>query len=142
MNQSPRPEGQEREKLDAAIEAALPMLNTEARKALTFVRWKDGIDCDYVTAECNRFVTAVLRNLAIAVPQPSLTSPAPKLTIPPMVMLTEERILYIFSHMGPLIKGGLNRRISDGQAVLFARTIERELQEIAAKNGATVKGDQ
>jgi hypothetical protein len=42
--------------------------------------------------------------------------------------LSDERILYIFSHMGPRTQDGLHRRIGDSQAILFARRILTESQ--------------
>lgn len=54
------------EQLNAAIEANLHLLDEKARKALTFTRWKDGIDCDYLTVECRGFVAGILLHLAAA----------------------------------------------------------------------------
>lgn len=52
------------EQLNAAIEANLRLLDEKARKALTYTRWHDGIDCDYLTVECRGFVAGILLHLA------------------------------------------------------------------------------
>jgi hypothetical protein len=54
------------EQLNAAIEANLHLLSKDARKALTFTRWRDGIDCEYLTVDCRGFVAGVLLHLAAA----------------------------------------------------------------------------
>jgi hypothetical protein len=53
------------EALDAAIEAALPELPHSSQRGLTYNKWKDGIDVDYVTPPARQFVRKVLSALGV-----------------------------------------------------------------------------